>query len=321
MDPLEVEFRTELEALRPEVRVEERESRTEVAEEWAQLAQVHVAADDTTIAAGRFFGQSKWRHVGIEIGTPAAPVYGSQIDARMSDLTGGAFKFSNEGGSSQIKALIYQKSGVAYTGTPARSSRLELTVNGIAEGSTTVFPRGALAWNGGAPIVKHLSGTAAWAPAELPQGAAATTIVAVPGAAPGDTVAVGFTQGIPAGAMLVGAVSAPGTAQMFLYGVDGFALARGARNEPAARAFLATVASPEGQVAFNRFKGSSPIRPDVRGEDLDAIGRETLAHLEHARIRMMVHPRPEWEQALAAFARDHDRDKLLRSFLAAPPGG
>jgi glucose/mannose transport system substrate-binding protein len=117
-----------------------------------------------------------------------------------------------------------------------------------------------------------------------------------------------------------GAASAPGTAEMFLYGVDGFALARGARNEPAAREFLATVASPEGQVAFNRLKGSSPIRLDVRREELDAIGRQTLSDLEHARIRMMVHPRPEWEQALAAFARDHDRDKLLRSFLAAPPG-
>src|SRR5262249_27815221 len=118
-----------------------------------------------------------------------------------------------------------------------------------------------------------------------------------------------------------GATAAPGTTEMFLYGVDGFALARGARNEPAAREFLATVASPEGQVAFNRFKGSSPIRADVRREDLDEIGRQTLSHLEHARIRMMVHPRPEWEQALAAFARDHDRDKLLSAFLAAPAGG
>jgi hypothetical protein len=35
----------------------------------------------------------------------------------------------------------------------------------------------------------------------------------------------------------------------------------------------------------------------------------------------MVHPRPEWEQGLQAFARDHDRGKLLRTFLAAPPGG
>ena len=118
-----------------------------------------------------------------------------------------------------------------------------------------------------------------------------------------------------------GAVSAPGTSDMFLYGVDGFALASGARNESAARQFLATVASPEGQVAFNRWKGSTPIRPDIPRQKLDVIGRQTLSDFEHARVRMMVHPRPEWEQGLQAFARDHDRGKLLRTFLAAPPGG
>jgi glucose/mannose transport system substrate-binding protein len=117
-----------------------------------------------------------------------------------------------------------------------------------------------------------------------------------------------------------GAVSAPGTSEMFLYGIDAFALASGARNAQGAREFLATVASPEGQAAFNRWKGSSPIRPDVPREKLDQIGRETLSDLEHARVRMMVRTRPEWEEALAAFAHDHDRDKLLRAFVEKPPG-
>ena len=116
-----------------------------------------------------------------------------------------------------------------------------------------------------------------------------------------------------------GVVAAPGTSDMFLYGVDGFALASGARNPRAAREFLATVASPEGQVAFNRLKGSSPIRPDVQRDQLDEIGRETLADLEHARVRMMVRSRSVWEEALAAFAHDHDRQKLLRAFVDAPP--
>jgi hypothetical protein len=49
------------------------------------------------------------------------------------------------------------------------------------------------------------------------------------------------------------------------------------------------------------------------------IGRETLADLEQARVRMMVRGRSVWEEALAAFARDHDRKKLLRAFLDAPP--
>ena len=115
-----------------------------------------------------------------------------------------------------------------------------------------------------------------------------------------------------------GVAAAPGTSDLFLYGVDAFALARGARNEAGAREFLETVASPAGQVAFNRIKGSSPIRADVPREQLDQLGRETLAHLEHARIRMLVRSRPIWEDAVADFSRDHDRSKLLRAFLEAP---
>ena len=118
-----------------------------------------------------------------------------------------------------------------------------------------------------------------------------------------------------------GVATAPGATGMFLYGVDAFALAAGAHNEAGARSFLATVASPEGQVAFNRIKGSSPIRPDVPRGELDLLGRETLADLEHARIRMLVRSRPIWEDALAAFSRDHNRQKLLRAFLDNPPGG
>jgi glucose/mannose transport system substrate-binding protein len=117
-----------------------------------------------------------------------------------------------------------------------------------------------------------------------------------------------------------GVAPAPGSADLFLYGVDAFALARGARNEAGARDFLETVASPAGQVAFNRIKGSSPIRADVPRGDLDQLGRETLDHLQHAKIRMMVRSRPVWEDALTAFSRDHDRSKLLRAFLEAPPG-
>jgi glucose/mannose transport system substrate-binding protein len=116
-----------------------------------------------------------------------------------------------------------------------------------------------------------------------------------------------------------GVVAAPGTSEMFLYGVDAFALARGARNEAGARDFLETVGSPAGQIAFNRIKGSSPIRPDVPRGELDQLGRETLSHLEHAKIRMLVRSRPIWEDAVAEFSRDHDRNKLLRAFLDAPP--
>jgi hypothetical protein len=189
--------------------------------EWAASAQVHVNADDTTITAGRFFGNPKARHVGIEIGTPGRVVYGTQIDARMADLVGGALRFTNEGGSSKIKALIYQTSGIPYSGNPSRTSLLELVVNGIEGGSTTALPRGPLAWNGGTPIVKHLSGTISWAPLGVRHGSAIGTTLTVPGASPGDTVAVGFSGAVPVGALLVGAVTAPDTVAVTLLNQTG----------------------------------------------------------------------------------------------------
>jgi hypothetical protein len=189
--------------------------------EWAASAQVHVNADDTTITAGRFFGNPKARHRGVEIGAHGKPVYGTHLDARMADLPGGALKFTNEGGSSKIKALIYQTSGVPYRGTPSKTSLLELVVNGIEGGSATVFPRGSLAWNGGAPIVRHLSGTAQWEPHGAPHATAIGTTVTVPGASPGDTVAVGFSSAVPAGVLLVGAVTAPDTVAVTLLNQTG----------------------------------------------------------------------------------------------------
>jgi hypothetical protein len=177
--------------------------------EWARAAQLHIDEGDVTVVGGLFFGNPKARHVGIEIGSPGNVVFGTQVDARLIDLGGGALKFTNEGGSSKIKALIYQTSGVPYTGRPSGSSLLELVVNGIEGGSATVFPRGPLAWNGGTPIIKHLSGTAPWEPSGVPHGSAIGTTVTVPGTSPGDTVAVGFSRAVPVGTLLVGAVTAP----------------------------------------------------------------------------------------------------------------
>jgi glucose/mannose transport system substrate-binding protein len=116
-----------------------------------------------------------------------------------------------------------------------------------------------------------------------------------------------------------GVMAAPGARDLFLYGVDAFALPVGAKNERGAREFLATVASTDGQLAFNRMKGSSPVRRDVPREGLDATGRATLDDLDHARIRMLVRSRPAWEDALVVFAKNHDEKALLQAFVDAPP--
>jgi glucose/mannose transport system substrate-binding protein len=116
-----------------------------------------------------------------------------------------------------------------------------------------------------------------------------------------------------------GMTCAPGTKGLFLYGVDAFALPIGARNEPGARDFLATVSSRAGQLAFNRLKGSSSIRRDMPRDGLDEAARATLDDLEHAEIRMLMRSRPAWEDALARFAQTRDEEALLRAFTDAPP--
>lgn len=189
--------------------------------EWASGAQVLVEDDDATLSGCRFFGSTKARHVGIEIGTAERVVYGTKVDARMSDLLGGAFKFTNEGGSGQIRALVYQKSGVPYSGKPARGTRLDLQVNGIDEGSVSWQPRGPLGWNGGTPIVRHLSGTAEWSPPAVAAGAAASVDIPVEGASAGDTVAVGFSAALPAGVLFSGVVQAPGVVSATLFNATG----------------------------------------------------------------------------------------------------
>jgi len=196
--------------------------------EWARQAQLHLNEGDATVSDCRFFGNAKGKHVGIEIGSKDKIIYGSQIDARMADLNGGAFKFTNEGGSSKIKALVYQRSGVAYTGRPAKGTLFEILVNGIETGSETWLPKGSLGWNGGTPIVRHLSAASPWNPPLIAAGGIAWTHVPVDGAEVGDTVAVGFSNPVPPGALLTGAVTASGTVSVTVLNMTGQPLSLGA---------------------------------------------------------------------------------------------
>ncbi|MGE3818437.1 MAG: glycosyl hydrolase family 28-related protein [Isosphaeraceae bacterium] len=189
--------------------------------EWGSKAQVLLKQGDATIVAGRFFGDPKGRHVGIEIGTPEEVIYGTQIDARFANLNGGALKFINEGGSSQIRALIYQTSGVALVGEPSPNTSHDVQVNGIEGASFIKTAAGPLGWNGGAPIARHLSATTDWAPPALAAGAVASTEVPVDHATVGDPVAVGFSQPVPAGALLSGSVTSDGRVTVTLFNASG----------------------------------------------------------------------------------------------------
>jgi glucose/mannose transport system substrate-binding protein len=108
-----------------------------------------------------------------------------------------------------------------------------------------------------------------------------------------------------------GVVAGPGTADLFVYVTDAFAIPNGAKNRRGAREFLAVATSPAGQAAFNRAKGSSPIRADVERRALDPLGRETLGDLERAQIRMRAPNSAALDRAFEKLIADADVDSAL----------
>lgn len=116
-----------------------------------------------------------------------------------------------------------------------------------------------------------------------------------------------------------GVVGAPGAADLFLYGADVFGIPVGAKHEAAARHFVETIASQEGQIAFNKIKGSSPIRLDISTDEFDAMAQEVIADFKNARIRMPLKWQGAWDAALGEFATTHDHAALIQVFQEHPP--
>jgi glucose/mannose transport system substrate-binding protein len=116
-----------------------------------------------------------------------------------------------------------------------------------------------------------------------------------------------------------GVFGMPGASELFLYGVDVFALVVDGPDTEAAKHFLRTVASKEGQSAFNKLKGSSPVRLDADVDDLDVVGQATLADLKNAELRMLVRSRAEWDVAHEHFAAKGDKEALLQAYIDFPP--
>ena len=73
----------------------------------------------------------------------------------------------------------------------------------------------------GTAISRHLSATASWDPPAIASGNTTGTTVGVANAALGDTIAVGFTQPVPQGAVLGGSVTSAGTVTVTLINLTG----------------------------------------------------------------------------------------------------
>jgi glucose/mannose transport system substrate-binding protein len=115
-----------------------------------------------------------------------------------------------------------------------------------------------------------------------------------------------------------GVLGPPGASDLFVYGADMFVLPSTAPHPTLANEFMGVVASPEGQVAFNSYKGATPMRTDVR-DQLDEPGQLSLDGLINAEVRMPGHANAGWDAGIEAFAKDHDKAALLEVYQTTDP--
>jgi glucose/mannose transport system substrate-binding protein len=129
----------------------------------------------------------------------------------------------------------------------------------------------------------------------------------------GYLVHLGWTPGVD-----FGVSGPPGASDVFVYGADTFALPTMAPHPELAHDFLEVVASKDAQVAFNRQKGSTPMRTDVR-DLLDGPGQQNLDDLVHATVRLPGFDNAMMDTAMTAYVTTGDAAALLQSLQTIEP--
>jgi glucose/mannose transport system substrate-binding protein len=125
----------------------------------------------------------------------------------------------------------------------------------------------------------------------------------------GELVKDGATEGTD-----FGYVPYPGTDNLFLTVVDTFVVASATKEARNGRAFLATIGTKSTQLAFNREKGSVPVRGDVDVSSLPPYQRSSADALAHDQVLLSItHGEavsPQFQQgfydAIAAFQQSKD---------------
>ncbi|WP_022883436.1 ABC transporter substrate-binding protein [Glaciibacter superstes] len=117
----------------------------------------------------------------------------------------------------------------------------------------------------------------------------------------------------------------PGTEGVFDFLADSFTLPVGAPHEAAAKDWLTTISSAEGQKAFNLAKGSIPARTDTDASEYPAYQQtaissfandtvvSSLAHGAAAPIAWSA----DISSAVGKFGSDKDSDSLIKALVAA----
>ncbi len=85
-----------------------------------------------------------------------------------------------------------------------------------------------------------------------------------------------------------GQIPFPGTAGVFVFTADTFPLPKGAPRRKDALAFLGTLASIEGQNAFNPIKGSIPARTDIDPAAYDTLARAMIKDFRQDTLQLAL---------------------------------
>ena len=115
----------------------------------------------------------------------------------------------------------------------------------------------------------------------------------------------------------------PGTVGVFDFLADSFTLPVGAPHQEAAKDWLATISSAEGQKAFNLAKGSIPARTDTVASDYPAYQQTALASFaSDTVVSSLAHgaaASTTWSagiaDAVSKFAVDRHPDALIKTLL------
>lgn len=122
-----------------------------------------------------------------------------------------------------------------------------------------------------------------------------------------------------------GHVPYPGTDNLFLTVIDTFVMAKNAKDLQNAQAFLATIATAPTQLAFNKQKGSVPLRTDVDVRSLSPYQQSAIqAFAQDPILLSITHGEatsPQFQQgfydAIAAFAQSRDINVFNQALLDA----
>ncbi len=121
------------------------------------------------------------------------------------------------------------------------------------------------------------------------------------------------------------AIPTPGTVGVFDFQADSFTLPVGAVHDSAARSWLLTVSSAEGQKALSLVKGSIPARTDTNAEDYPAYQQGAIASLQlDTVVPSLAHgvaASPSWTKAITTaivkFGGDGHPDALANALIKA----